>query len=92
VPDNPSNGTKRFEELAHDVRDMRGQLTSHGESLSRIEALMSPLPTKVEQLRRDVDRLEDHASISVAKVTGLASTIAAVVAALGLWLVSRGGS
>ena len=93
MPDNPSNGTKRFEDLAHRVDTMDDKLDLHGEALARIEARLSTLQCavrgpQIDQLRLQVERLESGAQISVAKVGALAGVIAAVVAFFGQWLSS----
>ena len=99
MPSNPDNGTKRFEDFVHRVELMDAERTKQigelgkkldgqGRALVRIEALLEPVPPKVESLRRDVDKLEVRGPISVAKITSIASVVAACIAAFGYWLTT----
>jgi len=97
MTDNPGNGTRRFDDLARHVDTMDSKLDKHGELLARIAALLEARPcvlhdSQIRDLQARQTRTEAGMQISVAKVTGLAGIVAAVVSSIGAYFVARGGN
>lgn len=94
MPDSPSNGTKRFEDLQARVEKMDGKLDAHAETLATIKTLLQERPcvvhdAKIRELEMGQVRLTSGAQVSVAKVAGLAGIISAIVTAIGAFFMHR---
>jgi hypothetical protein len=102
MPDNPSNGSRRFDDLQQRVHRMDDKLDKHSESLAEIKQMLidRPCVAHAGQLTKHEAALhklasrqavsEAGVSVSVAKVTGLAAIVAAAVSAIGAYFM-RGG-
>lgn len=95
MTDIPSNGSKRFEDLARHVDKMDNKLDQHGEILARIAALLEARPCvlhdeQIRSLQQGQVRLEAGTQVSVAKIAGLAGIVSAVVSTIGSFFMARG--